>query len=151
MSNLQMAWHLFRLASVFGRLLTQYVQFVKNVPDSMIFYNPMILRNLVGLGSRTKQAGCFKTVRRRGLSRSKPGLNRDDLVRQLHGRDDVEHSGTRLKGDERILGDSDFVLHVLNTSNEGLERRYRLKSQGFTLSEVSQRVSQILGVAPECI
>ena len=53
-----------------------------------------------------------------------------------------------MKGDERILGDSDFVLHVLNTSNEGFERRYRLKSQGFTLAEVSKRVSQVLGVAP---
>jgi hypothetical protein len=33
-----------------------------------------------------------------------------------------------LKGDERILGDSDFVEAVLEAQNEKLERRYRLEA-----------------------
>jgi len=32
----------------------------------------------------------------------------------------------RVKGDERILGDSDFVLNVLVQSNEKMERGFQL-------------------------
>ncbi|CAB1063808.1 hypothetical protein D1BOALGB6SA_8592, partial [Olavius sp. associated proteobacterium Delta 1] len=35
-------------------------------------------------------------------------------------------SGIRVKGDERILGSSDFVEAVLKQSNEDLQERYRL-------------------------
>ena len=34
-----------------------------------------------------------------------------------------------LKGDERIRGDSDFVQSVLETEDEEMERRHRLKAQ----------------------
>ena len=60
-------------------------------------------------------------------------------------------TGIRLKGDERILGDSDFVLETLDASKEQFERKFRLKSRGFTLSMLSKRVSELLGVAPERI
>ena len=60
-------------------------------------------------------------------------------------------TGIRLKGDERILGDSDFVLDALDASKEQVERKYRLKSLGFTLSRLSKRVSELLRVDPECI
>jgi len=36
----------------------------------------------------------------------------------------------RLKGDERILGDSDFVMKMLEQCEEGLQRRYRLLQAG---------------------
>jgi len=41
-----------------------------------------------------------------------------------------------LKGDERMLGDSDFVSSVLNKQNEHLERPYRLQAQGFDFAKV---------------
>lgn len=52
----------------------------------------------------------------------------------------------RLKGDERILGDSDFVLSVLEAANENYERHYELKSRGFDLKKVQMRVAELLGV-----
>ena len=36
--------------------------------------------------------------------------------------------GERIKGDERILGEKDFMEDVLRASEEELERRYRLRS-----------------------
>ncbi|MFH1241872.1 MAG: LysR family transcriptional regulator [Pseudomonadota bacterium] len=43
------------------------------------------------------------------------------------------------------------MLDALDASKEQFERKYKLKSQGFTLSRVSKRVSELLGVEPECI
>ena len=37
-----------------------------------------------------------------------------------------------LKGDERILGDSDFVLQVLESAQERMEESYRLSAEGYT-------------------
>ena len=51
-----------------------------------------------------------------------------------------------VKGDERILGDSDFVDRVLEQSMEAHERRYRLESQGMNVDNVAERVAQLLGM-----
>jgi chromosomal replication initiation ATPase DnaA len=58
-------------------------------------------------------------------------------------------NGVRLKGDERILGDSDFVLDVLKASEEEMERRYRLKAAGYNLERLARRVAEIFGVRAE--
>jgi len=58
-------------------------------------------------------------------------------------------SGARLKGDERILGDSDFVLDVLKVSEEEMERRYRLKAAGYDLERLARRVGEIFGIRAE--
>ena len=42
-----------------------------------------------------------------------------------------------IKGDERILGDSDFVEKVLAQVREHFERKYHLKSNGFNPSSGS--------------
>ena len=55
----------------------------------------------------------------------------------------------RLKGDERILGDSDFVEAVLKEADEQLERRYRLKAEGFNLEQVAGRVAEVLDIPVE--
>ena len=51
-----------------------------------------------------------------------------------------------LKGDERILGDSDFVRSVLEKAQENLNRRYRLQKEGFDFRRVVDRVSELLKV-----
>ena len=45
----------------------------------------------------------------------------------------IRRQKIHIKGDERILGDSDFVESVLETQNERLERRYRIQVQGYEL------------------
>ncbi len=36
-----------------------------------------------------------------------------------------------VKGDERILGDSDSVEKILSQASEQMEQRYRLKAEGY--------------------
>ena len=49
-----------------------------------------------------------------------------------------------IKGDERILGDSDFVKQSLEQANEMLERKYRVHTQGLDFEKIAQRVSDVL-------
>jgi len=52
------------------------------------------------------------------------------------------------KGDERILGDGDFVEAVLSEANEAYERKYRLIAKGIDVDTVTQKVAQIVGIEP---
>ena len=50
-------------------------------------------------------------------------------------------SGPRIKGDERILGSSDFVERVLKEANEQLEQRLQLDASGPGLDELIGKVA----------
>lgn len=52
----------------------------------------------------------------------------------------------RMKSDERIPGDSDFVESALVGAREAMERKYRLKSLGCDLGTIITRVSQLFDV-----
>jgi hypothetical protein len=54
-----------------------------------------------------------------------------------------------LKGDERILGESDFVKKVLSEQKEQFERRYRLKAQGYDINRLVQKVAEVYEIEPE--
>ena len=75
------------------------------------------------------------------------------LIRSLGGWSEVKRLGKRrydrLKGDERILGDTQFVLRILKQAEEQLERRYELASRGWNETKVAHQVAAIYGVAPE--
>ena len=55
----------------------------------------------------------------------------------------------RVKGDQRILGDSDFVLGVLAEADAKFNRYYELKSLGYDLKSVEQRVAEIYQIDSE--
>jgi REP element-mobilizing transposase RayT len=57
--------------------------------------------------------------------------------------------GIRVKGDERILGDSDFVENVLKTAKEAFEEKYELKAHGYDFNWVVSRVAESMGMVPE--
>ena len=50
------------------------------------------------------------------------------------------------KSDERILGDGDFVEEALSASQEGFEHKYSLKSRGYDLDKVADRVCELLRI-----
>ena len=58
----------------------------------------------------------------------------------------LRKSGTYMKGDERILGSGDFVESILAQTNEDLERKYRLRSEGYDFDKVVDRVSDLMGL-----
>jgi len=63
----------------------------------------------------------------------------------------LRKSNAMQKGDERILGDGDFVEAVLSEANEAYERKYRLKAKGIDIDAVAQRAAQIAGIEPSQI
>ena len=83
----------------------------------------------------------------------RPELVGGGLIRSLGGWEEVKRirlkGQDRLKGDERILGESDFVMDVLTQADEKFSRRYELKSLGYNLERLEQRVEQIYGIDKE--
>ena len=69
------------------------------------------------------------------------------LIRSLGGWAEVKRIRQkdygRLKADERILGDSDFVMRVLSEANEKYDRQYELKRMGYDLKKVEKMVTEI--------
>ncbi len=51
-----------------------------------------------------------------------------------------------LKGDERILGESDFVKEVLSEQQEQFNRRYWLRAQGYDNEQVVKRVAEVVEI-----
>jgi putative transposase len=84
----------------------------------------------------------------------RPELVRGGVKRGMggwKGVGDRKEEPDRIKGDERILGESDFIEEVLRASEEEMERKYRLRAQGYDLEKVVRRVGEVMGMEPERI
>jgi len=83
----------------------------------------------------------------------RPELTGGGLIRSLGGWDEVKKGRLkgheRIKSDERILGDGDFVMNILSDADERLDRRYELKSLGYDLDKVEQKVLEIYQIERE--
>ncbi|MBC8433633.1 MAG: transposase [Desulfobacterales bacterium] len=93
---------------------------------------------------------CRKKYRRfveKGIEQGRqPGLTGGGLVRSSGGwgvLKSMRRMGVHLKGDERILGDSDFVESSLKTANEAMERKYQLQAAGYDFDKVVDRVAEL--------
>jgi len=81
----------------------------------------------------------------------RPGLTGGGLVRSSGGWGVVKslrRMRAHLKGDERILGDSDFVESALKAANENMERRYRLEAIGYDFDKAVYRVAELFQIKP---
>jgi hypothetical protein len=84
----------------------------------------------------------------------RPDLIGGGLIRSMGGWSEVKRmkiGKVRFKGDERILGDSEFVMKVLKESEESFERKYELRSQGYDIERVARRVASLFEIATEDI
>jgi putative transposase len=85
----------------------------------------------------------------------RPELTGGGLIRSLGGWDKVKtmrlNGQDRIKSDQRILGDSDFVSEVLSESEEQFSRKYKLKTLGFDFETVVDRVSRVFHIEKEYI
>ncbi|MFW8600663.1 transposase [Desulfobacterota bacterium M19] len=59
---------------------------------------------------------------------------------------ELRKAGQRVKGDERILGDSDFVKNVLKSAKEKFEEKYELEARGYDFERVVRRVAEVLAM-----
>ena len=83
-----------------------------------------------------------------------PELTGGGLIRSTGGWDAVKQqrkSGIRLKGDERILGDTEFVLNMLARANEELSEKTRFRLRGIDFDAVAARVAQLLSLPIETV
>lgn len=81
----------------------------------------------------------------------RPDLVGGGLIRSLGGWSEVRKLGKgerRLKGDERILGDSQFVLDTLKEAEERFERKYELIARGYDLEALAKRVEDVFVMEP---
>lgn len=105
--------------------------------------------NLFGSDTRSGKRGYSEFVRKASDQGKRPELVGGGLLRSHGGWKGVKalrRSGDYQKGDERILGDGDFVMSVLSQANESMERRYRLKSEGYELKDMIERVAEVTGI-----
>lgn len=82
----------------------------------------------------------------------KPELVGGGLVRSLGGwtrAGELREKGNRSKGDERILGDGDFVENILSQCQERMERKYLYKKKGCDFKWLSGKVATTLGIRKE--
>jgi hypothetical protein len=83
----------------------------------------------------------------------RPELTGGGLVRSLGGWEKVKeirvNGQDRIKGDQRILGESDFVQGILNEAEDKFNRFYELKSKGYDLEKIEKKVCEIFGIDRE--
>ena len=73
-----------------------------------------------------------------GLIRSAGGWSAVKSLRKM---------GVLQKGDERILGDGEFVDRVLSQAKEAFEEKYRIRAEGVDVDDIAERVAEIIGVS----
>jgi REP element-mobilizing transposase RayT len=95
----------------------------------------------------------YKIFVQRGILKGRrPEFSGGGLIRSNGGWSmitSLRRKNRHLKGDERVLGDSDFVERVLKAADESLERKYRLKSMGFDVKKLADTVASIFAIKPE--
>ena len=92
----------------------------------------------------------YRVFVERGIDAGKrPELTGGGLIRSLGGWQAAKalmKGNTRIKSDERLLGDSDFVASTLKKAKERLDRRYRLESGGYDLDWLAATVARVLEI-----
>jgi putative transposase len=91
------------------------------------------------------------------IEKEASGKRRDDLtggglIRSSGGWEVLtakRAKGFKAKGDERILGSSNFVERILSESEESLNSRLELKLQGYDTDRLAKRVEEICGINPK--
>jgi putative transposase len=82
----------------------------------------------------------------------RPDLVGGGLIRSIGGwkaARTLVKGGMRVKGDERILGDRDFVLNVLSKCKEQYERSYRIAAKGVDFDTLVNHVAEIFDLSRE--
>lgn len=73
------------------------------------------------------------------------------LIRSAGGWQEVlrkRADGMRMKGDERILGDTRFIERVIRESEESFARRMHLRQAGYDIVRLAHKVKELVGVDP---
>jgi putative transposase len=110
-----------------------------------------ILKRFGGKVSSARQR--YREFVEKGISKGRrPDLVGGGLLRSVGGWAVVKsmhRSASRMKGDERILGDGDFVEAVLKAAQEKLDRRYPIQSGEDSFNGLIERVAKLFELSPQ--
>jgi putative transposase len=109
---------------------------------------------LAYFGKRAGQARhAYRVFVAKGVDQGRrKDLTGGGLIRSAGGWEGVKamrRASVRVKSDERILGDSDFVTEILARTGESFERRYALQAQGVDVDYITEKVSRLLDMPVE--
>lgn len=108
--------------------------------------------NLFGKDARAGMRGYSEFVRKAFDQGRRPELAGGGLLRSQGGWTGVKalrKSGDYQKGDERILGNGDFVKSVLSKANESITHKYHLKTKGYDLKDLIERIAGVTGITSD--
>lgn len=99
----------------------------------------------------------IRSARKKYLAYVKEGMNQGrrpelvggGLIRSLGGWREIKKSRGKLlrqKGDQRILGESEFVSGILAKADEKFERSYELKRKGYDLKTIADKVCALFAI-----
>jgi len=95
----------------------------------------------------------YRSYVHKGIDQGKrPDLTGGGLIRSMGGWSVVKamrKTNSLMKGDERILGDGDFVEKVLRQAQEMMEDSQTLKLRGFDYDWLVKHVAKVMGIEPE--
>lgn len=116
------------------------------------FQNCSYVLNLFGQTTRQGRLGYENFVSNGVGQGRRPELVGGGLLRSVGGWAGLKgfrDIGVRIKGDERLLGSSDFVERVLKKADERLEEKYRLQLSVISLPTLIEKVAQYFKVEAE--
>jgi len=116
------------------------------------FQDTAYVLKLFGQSIRQARRG-YQSFVVKGVAQGKrPDLVGGGLLRSVGGWAELKafrDIGVRIKGDERLLGSSDFVQRVLQQAEEQLEEKYRLQVNVISLPALIARVAHCYKIDPE--
>ncbi len=110
------------------------------------------VEDVLGLfdGARSNAIRRYREFVKKGIAAGRrPDLVGGGLIRSAGGWSAVKalrRQQSRMKADERILGDGSFVEEVLRQAGENLERRYAVKAKNCDFDWLVRRVAHSLGM-----
>jgi len=107
---------------------------------------------LFGSNKSTARRGYRQFVEKGVALGKRPDLVGGGLIRSYGGWSTVKSfrkMKSYQKGDERILGNSDFVEQVLAAAEEKMKRKYLIRARGMDLEELAHRIAELLKIKPE--
>jgi hypothetical protein len=116
------------------------------------FQDTEYVLKLFGLSIRQARRAYASFVAKGVAQGRRPDLVGGGLLRSVGGWAELKEfrdTGVRIKGDERLLGSSDFVERVLRQANEQLEERYRLQVTAVRLPALIDKVARYYKIDPE--
>jgi putative transposase len=105
--------------------------------------------------TRSKAHAAYRSFVEKGISQGRrPDLIGGGLIRSAGGWNQIQKlrkAKAYMKGDERILGDGEFVERVLLEANAVLDRRYAVKAKGYDFTKAAKEAAEIFGITPAAV